>query len=371
MGMQGGIGGTHLTPITLSPQVAPQAQEGAERGRPHRAASHRSGDAAGLGGPCPPVKGVSRAGWHFYASCGQAMLCPRVPSPGLCQWCRIPSPRVLGYPAPGLLPSPRNGSTNPPPLFLELLAGHVQGRLHVLPAPPLRGHCLLPVTSSWDPSPRPQAGVPQQGALMPWGAVGKAWDGHPPTFIYCKGKLSIERYIFLSLFLKIYFSAYGLARLPRAGREGGHPLPVQWEARAGAHTWFMPPSSMGCWVATGSSPPLRFSLPHASVSPPASTGGMEIGDVPDVVAPTAQAGFLGGVLEGDPCCAKPMSCPTVTAPCATHRAVHAPMGAHTATGHIPLESVFLTMSPCHGAVPKASPCPHPHPGHCPCRYPAL
>lgn len=161
------FGGTRLTPSRFSPQVAGswaehlpsawQAQEGAERGHPHRAANRRSGDATRSWlrrtspprtSPHPPAKGLGRAGWHFYASCVQAMPCPRVPPPGAVLM--VPCPLTQGYPAPGFLPTPRNGSTNSPLCFWSCW----QGGLGALPAPPLWGHCLLPVTSSWEPPTR-------------------------------------------------------------------------------------------------------------------------------------------------------------------------------------------------------------------------
>lgn len=57
-----------------------------------------------------------------------------------------------------------------------------------MPAPPLWGHCLLPITSSWDhpsqamswgtPTGCPDAPCPDKGAApepaMPWRAMGKA-----------------------------------------------------------------------------------------------------------------------------------------------------------------------------------------------------
>lgn len=157
------------------------AQEGAERGHPCHAANRRSG--LGRRGPATlhPAPGLGRAGWHFYASCVQATPCPRVPHLRLYRWCRVPSPRAWGYPALGFL-SPRNGSTNSPLCFWSCW----QGGLSAMPAPPLWGHCLLPITSSWDhpsqawgtPAGCPDAPCPDKGAApepaMPWCAMGKA-----------------------------------------------------------------------------------------------------------------------------------------------------------------------------------------------------
>lgn len=138
-------------------------------------------------------------------------------------------------------PPPEMEALTPLPLFLELLAGQAPCPASSPPAGSLPAPCHLLLgpltrTTSW--------GAPT-GCSDALGCCGQGLGRAPPTFIYCKGKLSIERYIFLSLFLKIYFSAYGLARLPSADREGGHPLPVQWEPRAGAQTWFMPPQFHG------------------------------------------------------------------------------------------------------------------------------
>lgn len=127
----------------------------------------------------------------------------------------------------------------PPPPEMEALTPPLcfwscwQGRLHVLPAPPLRGHCLLPVTSSWDPSPGPQAGVPQQGGLMPWGAVGKAWGGHPPhLYLLQRETIYREIYIFKLIFKDLFLSLWPRPAAQRRQR-GGTPF----ASAVGARSW--------------------------------------------------------------------------------------------------------------------------------------
>lgn len=81
----------------------------------------------------------------------------------------------------------------------------------------------------------------------------------------------------------------------------------------------------------------------------------------------------GMVLEGGdpwsgPCCAKPLSCPTITAPCVTlvlcpgdgtglsmHRTLHADMGSHGATRHILLGNGISY----HVPVQRGCPCSQP------------
>lgn len=87
----------------------------------------------------------------------------------------------------------------------------------------------------------------------------------------------------------------------------------------------------------------------------------------------------GGVLEGGdpwsgPCCAKPLSCPTITAPCvtlmlcpgdgtglSTHRTVHTDVGSHGATRHILLGNYFSPCPPATGLSLQPAPVPVPVP----------
>lgn len=143
------------------------------------------------------------------------------------------------------------------------------------------------------------------------------------------------------------------------------------------------PCSMGCWVATGSSPPLTCcsvpQFPHWR-----AREGWRSGTCHGRAQGACCSHRTGRVLGWGPCCAEPLSCPTVTAPRATlglcpgdstcwctHRAVHTHVGTRGATGHISLGKHFSPCPRATGLSLRSAPVPRPHPGHHPHHYPAL
>lgn len=272
----------------------------------------------------------------------QATPCPCVPHLRLYHWCRVSSPRVWGYPALGSLP-PRNGSTNSPLCFWSCW----QGGLSAMPAPPLWGHCLLPITSSWDnpsqamswgtPTGCPDAPCPDKGAApepaMPWHAMGKAWGGHPHLYLLQRETIYREIYIFKLILKDLFLSLQPHPAAQGAGRERADPLPTGGSRNPGAQTCSCPPLH-------GQLTPSNV-LVCASVSPAARMGRLEIMDVPQwrkgaCCSPTHRRGFgRGRSLEWSLLCQAPELshdhsplCHTHALPRGWHRLEHAQDSAH-------------------------------------------
>lgn len=166
--------------------------------------------------PRTPHKGVRQGRLALLCKLCAGHAMPTCPPPGAVLMVPRPLTQGLGLPCPGLVAPPEmEALTTPPsppnPPFLELLvrrawcpassptpaAGSLPAPHHLLLGPPTWATIWGAPTGC--PLPRPDKGATPRPAVL-WGAVGKAWAGTPPPFIYCKGKLSIERYIFLSLF---------------------------------------------------------------------------------------------------------------------------------------------------------------------------
>lgn len=267
------------------------------------------------GGPDPraPHKGAQQGRLALLCKLCAGHAVPACPQPGAVPTVPCPPAQGLGLPCPGLVAPvpPRNGSTNPPLCFWSCW----QGGLGALPAPPLWGHCLLPVTSSWDPPRWPCPGVPQEGALVPPIPImgqpqsqlcpGVLWPrpgvGTPHLYLLQRETIYREIYIFKLILKDLFLSLQPRLAAQGAGREGADPLPVQGCPLEAAGAWdggadlVHAPALWGAgWPRAAH--PLRHAVPCLSFPTGERGRAGDWGRAMEPVAPTAQAGFWGGGL---------------------------------------------------------------------------